>query len=33
MMESFESALQGRVDAMTDACTRRGKCVEVCPTD
>jgi Fe-S oxidoreductase len=31
MTETFESALQGRVDAMVDACTRCGKCVEVCP--
>jgi ferredoxin len=31
MTASFESALQGRVDAMIDACTRCGKCVEVCP--
>jgi heterodisulfide reductase subunit D len=31
MTASFESALRGRVDAMTDACTRCGKCVEVCP--
>jgi ferredoxin len=31
MTDSFESALQGRVDAMIDACTRCGKCVEVCP--
>jgi heterodisulfide reductase subunit D len=31
MTTSFESALQGRVDAMVDACTRCGKCVEVCP--
>ena len=31
MTTSFESALQGRVDAMLDACTRCGKCVEVCP--
>jgi Fe-S oxidoreductase len=29
--ETFESALQARVDAMVDACTRCGKCVEVCP--
>jgi heterodisulfide reductase subunit D len=28
---SFESALKGRADAMADACTRCGKCVEVCP--
>src|SRR5437762_10625072 len=31
MTESFETALAGRVGAMTDACTRCGKCVEVCP--
>jgi heterodisulfide reductase subunit D len=31
MMATFESALHGRVDAMIDACTRCGKCVEVCP--
>jgi heterodisulfide reductase subunit D len=31
MAASFESALQDRVGAMTDACTRCGKCVEVCP--
>jgi heterodisulfide reductase subunit D len=31
MTETFESALQGRVDEMVDACTRCGKCVEVCP--
>ncbi len=29
---SFEVALQARTDAMADACTRCGKCVEVCPT-
>ena len=29
--ESFESALQARAVAMADACTRCGKCVEVCP--
>jgi Fe-S oxidoreductase len=29
---SFEAALQARADAMADACTRCGKCVEVCPT-
>jgi heterodisulfide reductase subunit D len=28
---SFESALQTRADEMVDACTRCGKCVEVCP--
>jgi Fe-S oxidoreductase len=32
MAETFESALPGRADAMTDACTRCGKCVEVCPS-
>jgi Fe-S oxidoreductase len=31
MAETFESALQGRIDDMADACTRCGKCVEVCP--
>ena len=31
MTESFELALRGRVDAMVDACTGCGKCVEVCP--
>jgi heterodisulfide reductase subunit D len=31
MSETFETALAGRVDAMADACTRCGKCVEVCP--
>jgi heterodisulfide reductase subunit D len=31
MPETFESALQARVDTMIDACTRCGKCVEVCP--
>ena len=31
MPETFESALQARVDSMLDACTRCGKCVEVCP--
>src|ERR1700678_3462981 len=31
MPETFESALQARTDAMADACTRCGKCVEVCP--
>jgi Fe-S oxidoreductase len=29
---SFEMALGGRVDHMLDACTRCGKCVEVCPS-
>jgi heterodisulfide reductase subunit D len=32
MAETFESALQSRVDTMIDACTRCGKCVEACPT-
>jgi heterodisulfide reductase subunit D len=32
MPETFESALQARADAMAEACTRCGKCVEVCPT-
>jgi len=31
MSETFEAALQARADAMADACTRCGKCVEVCP--
>src|ERR1700682_4592591 len=31
MAETFENALQARVDSMLDACTRCGKCVEVCP--
>ena len=31
MSESFEAALSERVDAMVEACTRCGKCVEVCP--
>jgi Fe-S oxidoreductase len=31
MPETFETALQARVDGMLDACTRCGKCVEVCP--
>src|SRR5262249_56154444 len=29
---SFETALSGRVGLMVDACTRCGKCVEVCPS-
>ena len=29
--QTFESALKARADAMADACTRCGKCVEVCP--
>jgi heterodisulfide reductase subunit D len=32
MLETFESALQARADDMAGACTRCGKCVEVCPT-
>jgi len=31
MAETFEAVLQARADAMADACTRCGKCVEVCP--
>src|SRR3989441_6971315 len=31
MTDTFETALSARVAAMTDACTRCGKCVEVCP--
>jgi heterodisulfide reductase subunit D len=31
MTETFEAALAGRVETMVDACTRCGKCVEVCP--
>ena len=31
MTETFETALSARVAAMADACTRCGKCVEVCP--
>lgn len=31
MSETFESAMQDRVDAMLDACTQCGKCVEACP--
>jgi heterodisulfide reductase subunit D len=31
MNDTFENALAGRVDTMLDACTRCGKCVEVCP--
>ena len=27
----FETALAARIDSMNDACTRCGKCVEVCP--
>src|SRR3984957_6315897 len=28
---TFEAALKARAAAMADACTRCGKCVEVCP--
>ena len=31
MTATFETALAARVEAMADACTRCGKCVEVCP--
>jgi heterodisulfide reductase subunit D len=31
MSEAFETALSARVDEIIDACTRCGKCVEVCP--
>jgi Fe-S oxidoreductase len=31
MPETFEAALQERAQAMADACTLCGKCVEVCP--
>jgi len=31
MSATFEAALSARVEAMADACTRCGKCVEVCP--
>jgi len=31
MTVTFETALSDRVQAMADACTRCGKCVEVCP--
>jgi heterodisulfide reductase subunit D len=31
MDETFEVGLTARVDAMLDACTRCGKCVEACP--
>jgi heterodisulfide reductase subunit D len=30
--QTFDAALAARSDAMADACTRCGKCVEVCPT-
>ncbi len=29
--DTFESVLQARAEEMADACTRCGKCVEVCP--
>src|SRR5262245_6076899 len=31
MTDTFETALAARVADMADACTRCGKCVEVCP--
>src|SRR4249919_3603653 len=31
MAQSFEAALSARAAEMADACTRCGKCVEVCP--
>ncbi len=31
MSDYFEDSLNARVDEMADACTRCGKCVEVCP--
>ena len=31
LRESFEAALNGRVDQMLDACTTCGKCFEACP--
>jgi heterodisulfide reductase subunit D len=31
MSNFFEDALQGRIQEIIDACTRCGKCVEVCP--
>jgi Fe-S oxidoreductase len=31
MTDTFETALSARVTVMADACTRCGKCVEVCP--
>src|SRR5262252_3549908 len=31
MTDTFETTLSARVAAMADACTRCGKCVEVCP--
>jgi heterodisulfide reductase subunit D len=30
-VQTFEAALDARAEAMADACTRCGKCVEVCP--
>jgi ferredoxin len=31
VVQTFEAALDARAQAMADACTRCGKCVEVCP--
>src|SRR4051812_12709735 len=31
MSETFETALQTRVDEMLEACTKCGKCFEACP--
>src|SRR5215510_4361581 len=31
MRSAFETALTARVDAMLDACTKCGKCLEACP--
>src|SRR5207248_5003658 len=31
MAQTFEGELEARAQAMADACTRCGKCVEVCP--
>src|SRR6202030_4844956 len=31
MSDTFEQPLTGRIEGMLDACTRCGKCVEICP--
>src|ERR1700756_5215260 len=31
VVQTFEAALDARAQVMADACTRCGKCVEVCP--